>query len=91
MLAALVAAGPAQAKSFTLPEADVRVMVEGNGALDVTERITFAFSGDFSGAFRDIPLRDGERISDVQVLEGQTAYRPGGCAELGCSSPAGTF
>ena len=27
-----------------------------------TESITFAFSGDFSGAYRDIPLRDGESI-----------------------------
>ena len=27
----------------------------------------------------------------MQVLEGQTQYRPGGCTELGCSSPPGTF
>ncbi len=25
------------------------------------------------------------------MLEGQTQYKPGGCAELGCSSPPGTF
>ena len=30
-------------------------------------------------------------MSDVQVLEGGRRYRPGGCVELGCSSPAGTF
>ena len=39
------------------------VFVEDDGALESRERITFAFDGDFSGAFRDIPLRDGESIT----------------------------
>ena len=53
--------------------------------------IAFDFDGDYTGAFRDIPLRDGETIDQIAVSEGDTAYTPGGCAELGCSSPPGTF
>ena len=67
------------------------VLVESSGALEVGERITFAYDGSFSGAYRDIPLRDGESITDVQVIENRSSYTPGGCTELGCSSPPGTF
>ena len=57
----------------------------------MTEEITYAFDGDFSGGYRDIPLREGERVDGVEVSEGTTSYRPGACTELGCSSPAGTY
>ena len=79
-------AAPAQAKSFEIPEATVNVLVESSGALEVGEQITFAYDGSFSGAYRDIPLRDGESISDVQVLEDRRAYTSGGCTELGRAS-----
>ena len=59
VLAALVLAGDAAAKSFTLPAADVVVQVGSDGSLIVDEVIAFDFAGDFSGAFREIPLRDG--------------------------------
>jgi hypothetical protein len=36
----------------------------------VREQITFDFSGDFSGAYRDIPLREGESIDEFGVSEG---------------------
>ena len=48
-------------------------------------------AGSFSGANRDIPLRSGESIDDVSVLENGRAFATGGCVELGCSSPPGTF
>ena len=51
----------------------------------------FQFDGSFSGAFREIPLRDGESLDQVAVSEGDVAYRPGACAELGCSGQPGTF
>ena len=54
------------------------VLVESTGALEIGERLTFAYDGSFAGAYRDIPLRAGESISDVQVLEGRRAYAPGG-------------
>ena len=90
-VAALALAGGAQAKSFDLPQANVTVVVETDGSLRVTEQLTYAFSGAFSGANRDIPLRSGESIDQVSVSENGRSFAAGGCVELGCSSPAGTF
>ncbi len=67
------------------------VQVERDGSLLVDEVIAFQFDGSFSGAFREIPLREGESIDQVFVAEGDREYAPGGCAELQCSSPDGTF
>jgi len=57
----------------------------------VVERITFSFDGDFSGAFREIPLRPGESISRVYVAENGKRYTPGASAELQSSGAPGTF
>src|SRR5688500_2595342 len=89
--AALVVAGEATAQSFTLPSADVVVQVAQDGSLIVDEVISFEFSGDFSGAFREIPLREGETILEVGVSEGEIAYKPGASAELGSAGAPGTF
>ena len=91
LAAALSLAGAASAKSYTLLQANVTVNVLQNGALDVDEQIEYSFDGYFSGAYREIPLTKGESISDVSVQENGTQFRPGGCTDLGCSSPAGTF
>jgi hypothetical protein len=88
---ALSLAGAAEAKSYTLLQANVAVKVLPNGALAVDEQIEYSFDGFFSGAYREIPLTKGESISDVSVRENGTVFRPGGCTDLGCSSPAGTF
>ncbi|HXH87472.1 MAG TPA: DUF2207 domain-containing protein, partial [Gaiellaceae bacterium] len=85
MLAALALAGNAGAKSFTLPTSDVVVQVAPDGSLVVDERITFSYDGDFSGAFREIPLADGERVEEVVVSENGRVYAPGASAELGSS------
>ena len=90
-VAALALASTVQAKSFDFPQANVDVVVEADGSLRVTEQLTYAFSGPFSGANRDIPLRSGESIDQVSVLENGRAFATGGCVEIGCSSPAGTF
>ena len=65
--------------------------MQRDGALVVDERITFSYSGDFSGAFREIPLADGEQIADVAVFEGDRAYTPGASAELGSTGAPDTF
>ena len=93
MIAGLIALPvlPASAKSFHLSAADVRVEIELDGALLVTEDITFDFSGSFSGAYRDIPLKPGETFQLVSVSDELVTYGPGGCVVLGCSSPAGSY
>ena len=91
LLAALVAAGTAGAKSFSLPTADVVVQVARDGGLIVDENIQFAFDGDFSGAFREIPLGKGQSIDQVSVSEGEIVYRSGASAELGSAGEPATF
>ena len=67
------------------------VEVQPDGSLVVDENLTFSFSGEFSGAFREIPLRDDESIDQVAVLESGQAYRSGASAELGSSGDPDTF
>ena len=53
--------------------------------------IAFSFVGDFSGAYREIPLRKGESVDQVFVAEGDRQYTSGACAELQCAGSPGTF
>src|SRR4029079_19788301 len=76
---------------FSLPAADVTVQIQQDGTLVVDEVIVFSFSGDFSGAYRERPRPGGESVDQVFVAEGEQQYQPGGCAELQCTSPPGTF
>ena len=82
---------PAVAKSFHIAGADVAVEVESDGSLLITEIISFDFSGSFSGAYRDIPLKAGETFELVSISDELVTYTPGGCPQLGCSSPAGSY
>ena len=79
------------AKTYSLPAADIAVRIQADGSLLVRERISFDFSGPFSGAYRDIPLRKGESIDHVIVSEGNTRYRPGANTELGGFGLPDTF
>jgi uncharacterized membrane protein len=81
----------AQAKSFTLPKADVVADVQPDGSVLVTEYITYDFSGSFEGGYREIPLKDGMSVSDVSVSENGKQYAPGASAELGSSGTPGTY
>ncbi len=86
-----ILANPAAAKSYAIDFADVDIVVNDDASLSVTETLGYVFSGSFSGAYRDIPLRHGESIVNVAVADSGGTYQPGGCVALGCSSPAGTY
>jgi hypothetical protein len=88
---ALALAGSADARSFTLVQTDVRVDVGASEAVMVEENITVAFSGAYTFGFRDIPLRPGETITRISVLENGRPYRPGAPTALEPGGPAGTF
>lgn len=91
-LAALAAGAPAaHAKSYALPAASYTLEVEPSGAARVTERITFAFDGSFSGAFRDVPLPAGARMRSLSVSEGARRYRRSGKARIHAPGRPGTF
>jgi len=81
----------AAAKSFDLVSAEVRVDVLPNGTLSVAEDIQFAFSGDFTYAYRDIPVRSGERLEVIGVREPGVEYRPGASTDLEPGGPPGSY
>ncbi|MGZ5334762.1 MAG: DUF2207 family protein [Solirubrobacterales bacterium] len=91
--AALCLAAPAaaSARSLTVTDADVSMKLAPDAALLVAERLTIEFDGSWEAAYRDILLKKGERISDVTVREGDSAYRPGGCTVEGCVDAEGTY
>jgi uncharacterized membrane protein YgcG len=78
-------------KHFRVEHADVRVEVQPDASLHVTEQLDFNFSGDFSGAYREVPLAAGVRARNVMVSEGGEQYQPGGNTELGSYDRPGTF
>jgi hypothetical protein len=80
-----------QPKHFRIDRADVRIEVRPDASLHVTENLTFDFSGDFSGAYRDIPLAGGVRAGNVTVSEAGEEYEPGGNTVLGSFDFPGTF
>lgn len=81
-----------QPKHFRIDRADVLVEVQPDAGLHVTERLTYDFTGDFSGAYRDIPLAAGVHVrKNVTVSEDGQQFRPGGNTTLGSYDRPGTF
>jgi len=81
--AALCLAGRADA--FTLGPAQVHATVAPDGAVRVQEDITIADA--FHGAYRDIPLAEGQVIDNITVSEAGRPYSLGGSTELGSIGP----
>ncbi len=76
-------AGMAQAKSYQVESLSIQALVEPDGDLAVRESLQYSFRGSFSFAFRDIPLKPGESIAQIQVREDGRAYRETGSGEPG--------
>ena len=54
-------------RSYSIPQAFIDLTVEDNGLLHVDEQYDYTFEGKFNGVYRDIPLKSGESIENVQV------------------------
>jgi len=78
-------------KHYEVTDADVRVELQRDGSLIVTEELNFDFSGSFSGAYRDIALNGPARITDIVVSEDGDEYSPGGATGLGSFDRPGRF
>ncbi|MGH2756712.1 MAG: DUF2207 domain-containing protein, partial [Actinomycetota bacterium] len=91
VLGVALCAAPAHAKDFSLPDARVTAQLMPDGSVAVTEALTYSFSGQFQGAYREIPLRPGESIHSVVVSEDGRSYSPGAPTELGSTGSPGTF
>jgi uncharacterized membrane protein len=88
-LAALLGTPASPARATVLEGALVDARVATNGSLEIQERITM--SDVFHGAYRDIPVREGESIDHVVVSENGHAYRYGGSTKLGSIGQPDTY
>ena len=66
--------GYATAESYSVESIHSSVDVRTDASVRVTETITYSFRGSFTFAYRDIPLKEGETLSDVTVGETGQAY-----------------
>ncbi len=60
---------PCLSKSYSVEALDIDATVRPDGSLSITERITYEFSGHFSFAYQNIPLKPGEELHDIRVTE----------------------
>lgn len=54
-------------RSYTIDQAIIELTVGSNGLLHVDERYDYSFDGKFNGVYRDIPLKSGESIENIEV------------------------
>ena len=54
-------------RSYTIDQAIVELTVGSNGLLHVDERYDYSFDGKFNGVYRDIPLKSGESLDNIEV------------------------
>ena len=57
------------AKRYDLDDFRIRAEIQPDGRVTVSEAITYDFDGRFSYAFRTIPLKPGESISEIRLLD----------------------
>ena len=54
-------------RSYTIDQAFIDLTVKNNGLLHVDERFDYSFDGKFNGVYRDIPLKAGESIENIEI------------------------
>ena len=91
VLAVLSLTAADDGRSYRLADTNVDVTLYEDGSLDVLEQITVDFGGAFTYGFRDIPLREGESLANIVVLENGRPYSPGASTTLSPGGPPGTF
>jgi uncharacterized membrane protein len=52
----LIGAAPALARTYHLSSFNSTIHVQQDGSADISEQLTFVFSGQFQGVYRDIPI-----------------------------------
>ncbi|HEX2388102.1 MAG TPA: DUF2207 domain-containing protein [Solirubrobacterales bacterium] len=89
---AIAPAVPTSEKEYEITDATVSVELQDDGSLIVRESLPFDLTGSFSGAYRDIPLLPGVRITQAEVRDAQHGrYSPGANTALGSFDRPGSF
>ena len=82
---------PAFARSADITDADVALRLAPDGALLVTERLTFEYDGHFEGSYRDINLQLRRADHRRPVSQDGQQFEPGGNTGLGSFDRPGVF
>ena len=54
-------------RDYSIIDSIIELTIDNNGLLHVNESYTYSFEGTFNGVYRDIPLKDGESIDNINV------------------------
>lgn len=54
-------------RSYSIPQATVDLFIQDTGNINVVENLEYSFKGKYNGVYRDIPLKSGEKISNINV------------------------
>jgi uncharacterized membrane protein len=55
------------AKSYTYDSIDVDIVINKDATFSVKEKQTFVFEGSFTKGWREIPIREFDRIKDIKI------------------------
>lgn len=55
------------ANSFTINHDSIDLTIKDNGILHVTETLDYKFDGEFNGVYRDLTIREGQTIKNINV------------------------
>jgi len=83
-------AGSASAKSYRFERFHSDVDIRSDGSIQVTETITYRFDGQFTYAWRIIPLDRGVTIDEFSVSEHDRTYQSNGTEQPGTYRAAHT-
>ena len=54
-------------REYSIIDALVDLTIQENGLLHINESYTYSFKGTYNGVYRDIPLKEGESIDNLNV------------------------
>lgn len=67
LFSAVAAISAEEDRSYSITQAFIDLTVENNGLLHVDEQYDYTFDGKFNGVYRDIPLKSGESIENIEI------------------------
>ncbi|MCC7553746.1 MAG: DUF2207 domain-containing protein [Methanobacteriaceae archaeon] len=54
-------------RSYSITNANFFIDVEEDGKLHILESLDYSFDGEFNGVYRDIPLKEGQSIENINI------------------------
>lgn len=76
-LAAVACTDGGEERAFRIGTVAIDASLEADGSLRVVEQREFVYDGEFTQAFYELPLRDGQQVREVTLTDStEVAYQP---------------